>query len=219
MAHDKITILIANKYFLMNYAIHCILQKIKGFDVHGVTEDSLLSEIKRLRPDILVVEIEVIKTNSYRLLMEIKRKYPALKILVLIDVDDEERLLKVMEFRLEGYLLKNASREELIQAAQSIHRGEKYYSKGIHNFVIEHLIDLNNPSAKKQSHVSLSMREREILQLFVEGMNNCQVADTLCISEHTVLTHRRNIMRKLQVKNSAQLIIKALQTGIITVKD
>lgn len=214
----QIKILIANKYFLMNYAIRCILQRIKGFEVHGSAESDLLAEIKRLKPDLLVLEIEILKHDSFELISEIKEKYPKLKILVLLNIDNNDKLLKILNYRLEEYLLRNTSKEELIEAASTIHRGERYFSREIHQYVMDNLIEQTENDSGKQKN-NLSEREKEILQQIVSGKSNKEIAGTLFISEHTVLTHRRNMMRKLKVKNTTQLVITGVKRGLITIKD
>jgi two-component system, NarL family, response regulator NreC len=214
----QIKIVIVNKYFLMNYAIRCILQRIKGFEVYGVSEDQILSETARIKPDILIVEIDIIKTDSFKLLSSIKSKFSGIKILGLLDIEDKERLSHILEYKLEGLLLKNTSRDELIYAAKCIYKGEKYYSKEIHNYIIEHLTNITEDQKNKANIEVLSEREKEILNLIVQGKNNKDIAKKLFISENTVLTHRRNIMRKVKVKSTAQLIITSLKNGITTVK-
>ena len=216
---EKIRILIANKYFLMNYAIKCILQKIKGFEVYGAEESGIISEIEKLKPEILVLEIEILKQDSFRLLSEIKNAFPNLKILVLLDIDNKQKLLKILQYQLDGYLLKNTSQGELIEAANTIHKGEKYYSKEIHNYVMNSLFDRTRNDYEQKIKNNLSNREREILQEIITGKNNREIADQLFISEHTVLTHRRNIMRKLKVKSTPQLIITSFKHGLINIKD
>ena len=219
MLMNQIRILIANKYFLTNYAIRCILQKIKNFDVHGVAENEVLLEIKRCKPDLLVIEIEILKMNSFELLSEIKEKYPRLKIMVLLDIDNKEKLLRILKFQLDGYLLKNTSREELILAANCIHKGERYFSKEIHHYILENLTALNGSTDKIDFSELLSGREKEILHLIAADKNNHEIAKQLFISPNTVLTHRRNIMRKLKVKSTPQLIITSFKHGLITLKD
>ena len=216
---EKIRILIANKYFLMNYAIKCILQKIRGFEVYGVDENGIISEIEKLKPEILVLEIEILKQDSFRLLSEIKNAFPNLKILVLLDIDNKQKLLKILQYQLDGYLLKNTSQAELIEAANTLHKGEKYYGKEIHNFVMNSLFDRTRNDYEQKIKNNLSNREREILQEISTGKNNREIADQLFISEHTVLTHRRNIMRKLKVKSTPQLIITSFKHGLINIKD
>ncbi|MGD8779615.1 MAG: response regulator transcription factor [Ignavibacteria bacterium] len=216
---NDIRILIANKYFLMNYAISCILQKIIGFEVHGSSEEDLLSEIGRLKPHLLFVEIEVVKTNSYELLSDVREKFPDLKIIVLLDIDNKEKVLKILQFQLEGYLLKKTSKEELINAAKSVYSGERYFSKEIRNFLIENMFELKSGSSVNNRGKLVSSREKEIIGLIVAGNNNREIADKLFISENTVSTHRRNIMRKLKVKNTPQLILRSLKNGLVTLKD
>ena len=215
----KIRILIANKYFLMNYAIHCILEPLKEFEVSGTSEDELLENIDKFNPDLLVIELEIIKINSFQLLSEIQTKFPNLKILVLLDIDNKEKLKKVLQFKLEGYLLKNTSKEELIEAAVSIYNGEKYYCRELHRFVFENLMGVENEKKESAKKEVLSGREKEILDLIVSGKDNREIADKLFISENTVLTHRRNIMRKLNVRNTPQLIITSFKHGLYTPKD
>lgn len=216
---NDIRILIANKYFLMNYAIRCILKRIKGFEVRGASEEELILQIKQFKPDLLFVEIEVVKTNSFKLLSELRENFPRLKIIVLLDIDNKEKLLKILQFQLEGYILKKISKEELIHAADCVYRGEKYFSKEINHFVMENLLEPQNGSSLKKIEELISNREKEILKLIVAGHNNKEIADKLFISENTVSTHRRNIMRKLKVKNTPQLILLSLKNGLVTLKD
>jgi len=215
---NSIRILIANKYFLMNYAISCILQKIKGFEVAGASEEGLLIEIKNFMPDLLIIEIDILKTDSYKLLSEIKENFPGLKIIALLGLEDEDKLLHLLQFKLEGYLLKNVSQDELISAAFSVYKGEKYFCRECHSYVFELLSASGASEKKSEKKESISVREKEILQLIVTGINNAEIAGKLFISENTVLTHRRNIMKKLKVKNTAQLIVTGLKKGLISIK-
>ncbi len=214
-----IKILIANKFFLMNYAIRCILQKIKGFEVYGIKEAEVMPEIKRIKPDILVIEMEILKTDGFLLLKDIKEKYPGLKLLVLLDIVHKDKLLQILEFGLEGYILNNVTRDELIVAAKDIYRGEKYYSKELNDYIIKSLLKKKLNDSPKYNHEQLSDREKEILRHIVKGKNNKEIADNLFISANTVLTHRRNIMRKLNVNNTPQLIYKCFKHNIIPINE
>lgn len=213
-----IKILIANKYFLMNYAIRCILQRIRGFEVYGAPENEIIPEIEKLKPDILLIEIEIIKSNSLQLISEIKNKFSNLKIIILLDIEHQNNLLEILQLQLNGYLIKSISREELIHATTCVHKGERYFSKEINQYIMENIFEKNGNTKEKNTKNSLSEREKEILHLIVSGNNNKEIAKKLYISHNTVLTHRRNIMKKLQVKNAAQLIITSVKQGIITIK-
>ncbi|MGA7720914.1 MAG: response regulator transcription factor [Ignavibacteriaceae bacterium] len=214
-----IKILIANKYFLMNYAISCILKPIEGFEVTGIPEDDLIAGMEKLKPDILILEINILKKDSLKLLSEIKEKFPDVRTLLLLDIEDKEKLLQLLRLNAGGYVLKNISREELIHAAKCIASGKRYISEGINEFLMDDLVNRQNNFHGEDFCESLSEREIDVLKLIISGKNNKQVAGKLFISPNTVLTHRRNLMKKLKVNNTAQLITKSLRYKIISMPD
>ncbi|MGK9369241.1 LuxR C-terminal-related transcriptional regulator [Melioribacter sp. Ez-97] len=207
-----ILILIANRFFLTNYAISCILRDLDGMRVAGVSEDKLIDEIRRQNPDMIIVETDMIKQDSIRLLKEIKRKFPRLKIISLVDSSDMFRLKNLLDLGLDGYLSKSVTKEELQRAALRVYNNEKYFSQEISGKIFDYKF-------KNSVNKNLSKREQEILQYIAEGMNNKEIGGLLNISEFTVLTHRRNIMRKLNVKNTPQLIIESIKRGLISIGD
>lgn len=209
-------ILIANKYFLMNYAIKCIFQRIKDFEVIGVAEDEVEHKIEELNPHLLVVEIDLLKMNSFQLLTNLKSQFPELKIIVLLDIESKSKLMQILQFKLDGYLLKNTTKEELISAAQTVFRGEFYYSSSINKIMLDDIVTSSAPEIK-ENITELSMREKEVLTLIASGRNNEEIAEILFISSNTVLTHRRNIMRKLNVNSTPQLILTGVRRGIISI--
>lgn len=213
---NTIKILIANKYFLMNYAIRCIFQEIKGYNVIGIAEEEILVKINEFCPDLLVIELDILKTNKFELLGSIRKKYPSLKILALMEKEDRELLKGLSEYKLEGFLLKNTSREELLNAARTIVKGEVYYSNSVSNLVLE---NIKNETEENKNLQILSEREKEILNLIAQGNDNQVIGKKLFISANTVLTHRRNIMKKLKVKSTPQLLIKGAKQGIISFLD
>jgi len=201
----------------MNYAIRCILQDIEGFEVYGFSETEIMDEIIKLKPDILIIEIEMIKGNSCEFILEVKGKFPKLKIIVLLDIENKEKLHEILQLQLDAYLAKNISRDELTHAATYVHKGEKYFSNEINQHIINNFVDLKRDSLKINNEETLSVREKEVLHLIVSGGNNREIAGRLFISENTVLTHRRNIMRKLKTKNTAQLITTSVKRGIVSI--
>ena len=114
----------------MNYAISCILKPIEGFEVTGIPEDDLIAGMEKLKPDILILEINILKKDSLKLLSEIKEKFPDVRTLLLLDIEDKEKLLQLLRLNAGGYVLKNISREELIHAAKCIASGKRYISEG-----------------------------------------------------------------------------------------
>lgn len=205
-----ILILIANRFFLTNYAISCILQDLEGIKVVGVSEDKLIDAIRLQNPDMIIVEIDMIKQDSILFLKEIKKEFPRLKIIILVEPSDVYKLKSLLELRLDGYLSKTITKEELQKAALKIYNDEKYFSQEISQKIIE--IEYQRISSE-----ILSKREHEILRLIADGMNNKEIGRLLYISEFTVLTHRRNIMRKLNVKTTSQLIVESIRKGLISI--
>ena len=195
----------------MNYAITCILQKLNDFDIHGISQDKLAHEIKKNKPDVLVFELD---KNNLKLLENIRSNFPGIKALVLIDIDYIEIVLRLLKYNFEGYLLKGTSEEELINATKRINEGWVYYDKKISESVMTHISGME---AKTNNRIAreLSSRELEILECIVLGEKNKDIADELSISENTVLTHRRNIMKKLNVTSTPKLIACALKTGMV----
>ena len=199
----------------MNFAITCILQRLSSFNVLGVSHEELEREISKFKPDILIFEIEKNEKKNVSLLEKIRITFPELKTLVLIDNDDKEFIIELLKYNFEGYLLKNTSKEELIFATNKIFKGEIYYNDNISKFVMTNMSQKQKKKAKSKD-TELSIREKEILEHIILGRKNNEIAKILCISDNTVLTHRRNIMKKLRVKSTPQLIAKSIRDRIIS---
>jgi DNA-binding NarL/FixJ family response regulator len=194
----------------MNYAIRCILQRIKGFEVSGVPEDEVKKEILQNNPHILLIEVDFNKDYYFKLIENIRTNFPKIKIIVLIDLENKEKLIGFLHLQLNGYLLKNTSRHELIHAVNVVYKGDRFYSNGVQNLLHESVIEKYNPASANNNSL-LSNREKEILKLITGGLNNKEIAEQLFISEHTAQTHRRNIMKKLNVNSTPQLILTSLK--------
>lgn len=198
----------------MNFAITCILQRLHNFDVHGVSHDNLLKEIEKFNPNVLIFEIEKNEEKNLNLLKKIRSKFPTLKTLILIDSDDKDFIIPLLKYNFEGFLLKNTTQDDLIFATKRINKGKKFYDLHITEFVMANMIKGEEKKLNPKSEIS--SREREILKYIVLGKKNDEIAEILSISKNTVLTHRRNIMKKLHVKSTPQLVAKTLQKGIIS---
>lgn len=202
----------------MNFAITCILQRLNDFEVYGVQSQEIHNEIIRYNPHLLICEVEKSKDETCLLIEKIKDEFPQLKILVLLDYNDRKHISELLKYKLEGYLLKNTTKEELIFAAKKIHNGEKYYSKKIYEYVMNNFDEELNDQKSEMFDELLSQREKEILEHIVLGKKNKEIAKTFFISENTVLTHRRNIMKKLNVKSTPELIVASIRNEIVTFK-
>jgi DNA-binding NarL/FixJ family response regulator len=203
----------------MNFGITCILQRINDFEVYGVSHDEVFSEIVNYKPNLLICEVEKNKEETIRFIEKVKANHPDLKILVLVDDSDRKIVSQLLKYKLEGYLIKETTRDELIFAARKIHKGEKFYSKNIYEYVMNNFEeDLTDQKSEIVKNL-LSEREIEILEHIVLGKRNKEIARAFFISENTVLTHRRNIMKKMDVKSTPELIVTSIKNGIISFKN
>lgn len=149
------------------------------------------TEIKKFNPHILICEVEKSKDENYQLIERIKIDFPKLKILVLVDYNDRKHISELLKYKLDGYLLKNTTKDELIFASKKIHNGEKYYSKKIYEYVMNNFNRELNERKNGEFNFLLSGREKEILEHIVLGKKNKEIAKIFFISENTVLTHRK----------------------------
>jgi DNA-binding NarL/FixJ family response regulator len=158
------------------------------------------------QPDVMLLDINLPDKNGIELCQEITCMYPKIKILALSSFDQQSYITRMIENGAKGYLLKNAGKDEILEAIDQVMKGGKYLSREAEN-VLE--------NAKNQNIPILTRREKEVLQLIANGLTNNQIADQLFISPTTVDTHRTSILSKFEVKNTANLIRQAVAFGLI----
>jgi len=171
----------------------------------------LLDGLKRELPDIVLLDIQLPDKTGDRLLLELLKKFPGLKIIALTNFDSALYVSNMMRNGAKGYLLKNANKATLIQALEQVYRGEEYIEPSLQERVELITEGVNRTLASK---FVLTTREREVLQLIVNGFTNAEIAKTLFLSVHTVENYRDNILLKMEVKNTAALVKKALMLGL-----
>ncbi|MGL1888547.1 MAG: response regulator transcription factor [Reichenbachiella sp.] len=162
--------------------------------------------------DVVVTDINMPEMDGIALNLEIKKKWPSTKTLVLSTHSDPETIQKAIRADADGYLLKNAEKDELISGIREVHLGNKFYSKEVQQKLTDSMF---SNQGKTKSIPILSKRENEILKLIADEFTAQQIAEKLFISQHTVNSHRKNLLSKLGVKNTAGLIKYALVNGLI----
>lgn len=167
----------------------------------------------------LLLDLKLPKTNTYRLVKDFVVMYPNLHIIAFTDNIMPKLIQDMMEFGIHAYLSKNASLEEIKESIERVHKGERFISASAH-------LDQKRISSEKQNKLlepkddftkfsSLTEREMDIIILLSRGLTNKEMASKLNLSVYTIETHRKNVMKKLQLKTGAQLIYFAAQQGII----
>lgn len=161
-----------------------------------------LEALKKQQPDVLLLDINLPDMSGIDLCREIKNRYPQLHVIGLSSFNQLSYIQRMMENMASGYLLKNATGEELLEAIETVRSGKKYLSDDVAK-VISGRNDAGKPVITK--------REKEVLTLIAEGLTNGEIATKLFVSQTTVETHRKNLLAKFEVKNTASLVRLAVQ--------
>ena len=178
----------------------------------SVESKSELQSVLSALTNILIVDYAQSSEFSLSFLKKLKLKHPELKVLIHSDLLTPNTVLSILEIGVYGFLTKACDEDEIINAIFSIAKGEKFYCNKIIDIILETDYDENNQSC---APTSLTSRETEIARLIALGKTNKEVGNELFISHHTVHTHRKNIMRKLSISSSTELVTYAMNTGLI----
>ncbi|MCK4898659.1 MAG: response regulator transcription factor, partial [Anaerolineales bacterium] len=213
---DKIRILLADDHTILRDGIRSLLEDESDMTVIGEAEDghSAVKLVKKLDPDVVLMDIAMPLLNGLEATRQIKRDNPQTKVLILTMHENEEYIRQVLAIGAMGYILKDAAARELLGAIRAVYRGEAVLSPAITRLVIEDYLRWGDLQPESDSS-GLSPREREVLQLVAEGYTNKQIAEILSISIKTVQAHRSNLMSKLDLHDRGELIKYAIQKKII----
>jgi DNA-binding NarL/FixJ family response regulator len=178
---------------------------IAGMYTNG---DTLLNDLIFNKPDILILDIQMPGKNGIELATIIRKKFPAIKIIVLSSVEVLAQVKKMLQLGCMGYLLKNIDAATFITAIRTVYANEQF----IHEDLRKHLVNnLFTPA----HFVKVTRREKEILQMIAQEMTTQEIADKLFLSTHTIVNHRNNLLQKFNVKNTAGLMLKAMEEGLL----
>jgi len=215
---DKIRLLLVDDHALMRAGLHSILDAEPDMCVVGEAEDgrTAVKQATELCPDVVLMDIAMPLLNGMEATRQIRHDCPQVKVLVLTMHDDEEYIRQALAAGAMGYLLKDTSPHELLDAIRAVHKGEAVLSPAITRLVIENYLRWGDIQSEADPG-GLSPREREVLQLIAEGNSNKEIASILCISIKTVQAHRLNLMSKLDLHDRAGLIKYAIQRKIIDI--
>ncbi|MGK0365242.1 MAG: DNA-binding NarL/FixJ family response regulator [Saprospiraceae bacterium] len=210
-----IKVLIADDHQVFRDGIESILEDVEGMEVVAQAEDGriVLEKLKTITPDVILMDISMGGANGIETTQIVKKDYPQIKVLVLSMHEETDYIVKMLEAGASGYLLKDAGSNEMIKAIQEVYSGGTYYSQQVSAAIVSHLTNTNKKK-EKQTGTPLTRRETEILELITNEYTNPEIAEKLFISIRTVDTHRRNLLEKLNMKNTAGLVKYALRHGI-----
>ncbi len=210
-------IMLADDHFLIRRGVRRIIDEADNMTVVGEASDGaeLLDLLKNAVPDMAIVDISMPRIGGIEATREIKRAYPAVKVLVLTMHRNKEYLYRALTAGADGYLLKEDTERELFTAIDVIRGGEIYLSPAFSAELRDDLVEVLKAGGDLESE-PLSLREQEVLKLIAEGKSNKEIADVLCISIRTVEHHRASIASKLDIRNVVDLVKYAIRKGYVT---
>ena len=212
----KKKVVIAEDHQLFREGLKAILVLRDDLELVGEAQDGLeaIRFVKQTGPDLLLVDLSMPRLSGISAMKEIKSQFPAVKILALTIHESERYVLDAFEAGADGYCIKDASRQELIAAINSVLEGRKYISPSIVDSVTENYLGGRKRLKTRSSWDSLTQREREVLVLLAQGYMNKDIGEKLDISVKTVEKHRANIMNKLDLHNASALTAYAIERGL-----
>lgn len=207
-----ISVFIVDDHPVVIEGIHSLLQNEKdiAWMGHAMNAASCLGFFVNNTADVVLMDISMPGMDGVELCAVMKEKYPGIMILGLSTFNQGLYIKKMVENGASGYILKNSSKEELINAIHAVHEGHIYFSGEVGMALQEY-----QRSATARALPELTAREKEVLELIAEGYTNPQIAEKIFLSPFTVDSHRKNLLAKLEVKNTASLIRLAVEKKLI----
>ena len=212
---EKIKVFLADDHKILRESLVILLSQKENIQVVGEVGDGqeAYRKITELKPDVAVLDISIPRLNGLDLAVRLKNELPEVRTVILTMHKTEEYVTKALCSGVRGYVLKDNALEELIECIETVSAGKMFLSQDVTGFVVDGFLS-GVRDANLQTE-GISSREREILQLLAEGRSNKDISEELNLSVKTVETHRANIMRKLGLRNLADLVLYAVRNHII----
>jgi DNA-binding NarL/FixJ family response regulator len=205
----------------MRQGLKSLIQAEPEMEIVGEAEDGneVVELAAKLRPHIVVMDVAMPGLNGIEATRKIIKDNPNTKVLALSGHDTKQFVREMLSAGASAYLLKKRAYEELVKAIREVMQGRKFLSPGVAQGVMDAYVKLSSMTDEKPAFITLTDREREVLQQLAEGCSTKEMADTLSVSGKTVETHRRNIMEKLNLHSVAELTKYAIREGITAVEN
>jgi len=218
---NKIRVLIADDHALFREGTHSLIDHEKDMEVVGEASDGeeTVKLVKELHPHLVLMDIAMPRVNGIEATRQIKADNPVTAVLILTAYDNDQYIVALLEAGAAGYLLKNVSGSDLVNAIRSVHAGEAVLHPAIAQKVFSRLGESGRQAKEPAQATELSEREMEILKLAAKGMSNQDIAAQLFLSRRTVQAHLANIFRKIDVGSRTEAVLQALRKGWVGLDD
>jgi two-component system response regulator NreC len=210
-------ILLADDHGIVRRGLKSLLESQPGLEVIGEAADGLeaVRLCGELSPDLLIVDISMPLMNGIEVASRAQKLEPAPGVIILSMHVDESYIMRALAAGARGYLVKDATDEDLLPAVRGVAAGKPFFSPTVAAVLMEDYVRQLRARGLSDSYELLTDREREVLQLLAEGRSNKEVASLLDVGLSTVETHRANLMQKLNLHNTAEIVLYAVRKGII----
>jgi len=210
-------VILADDHVLVRHGLRLILEENSNLEISAEVGDGLelLSVLQKINPDMIILDVSMPNLRGIEAIPEIRRIRPNVKVLMLTMHKEEDYLYQAISAGANGYLLKDDAEKELFSAIEHIKNGKIYISPSLADQSMQNWARLRRGEDDSHTSESLTVREREILKLIAEGKSNKEIGDLLYISVRTVERHRANMMSKLNIRKTAELVQYALRKHYI----
>ena len=214
----KLRIVVGDDHTLMRQGVRKILEDCKDWQVVGEAGNGrdAVRLILSLEPDVAILDIGMPLLNGIEATRQIIRRLPNVRVLIVSMHSDEAYITQALHAGAKGYLLKDSADADLIRAVADVAAGRSFFSPAVAKVMLDDYVRHLAERGIVDRYDSLSEREREVFQLIAEGHSNKEIADLLSVSSATIETHRAHILQKLDVHNTAELVLYAVRRGVIS---
>jgi two-component system response regulator NreC len=214
---EKIRVFLVDDHTVVRQGLRRILESDDEIEIVGEAGDgrTAIELVQKLRPHVVVMDVAMPELNGIEATRQILKRVEGAKVLVLSMHGDDVYVRQALKAGARGYLLKDSEDLDLIKAVKAVRAGGSFFSPPVSKVVLSGYLGDKAEGEAEDSVARLTDREREVLQLIAEGKTNKEVAHALSVSVNTVETHRKHIMEKLDLHNTAELVRFAIRTRIV----
>jgi two-component system response regulator NreC len=210
-------VLLADDHGIVRRGMKALLELEPGLEIAGEAADGpeSLRLCETLRPDLAIVDIAMPRLNGIEVTARALKQDPRLKVIILSMYADEAYVVRALAAGARAYLLKEATEEDLLPAVRAVASGRSFFSPAVSRLLLEDYVRHLKQRGLEDSFHLLTDREKEVLQLLAEGRSNKEAAAALGVGVSTVETHRANLMQKLNLRNTAEIVLYAVRKRVV----